>query len=116
MLIEPPSVLAITAGRFRVIDGRIAKSQHVIIPDQALQLPAFLNGEFVDITYRLNSFIVHLGEAPSSGHYLAIMFDAAAGEFHYSDDNVPMRVLMERDLEKFHRNSYVFLYQRDGQE
>ena len=100
-----------------MVDGRVTKSQHIIIPDQALLLPVFLNGDFANITYQLNSFIVHLGEAPSSsGHYLAVMFDAESGDFYCSDDNVPMRLLHERELEKFHMNSYVFLYERDGRE
>ena len=109
-------MLAITAGRFQIADGRLVKSQHSIIPDQTLQLPVFLNGKFDNVTYQLNSLVVHLGEVPSSGHYLAVMLTAESGMFHVSDDHVPMRELHERELEMFHKNSYVFFYSRDGRQ
>ena len=35
VVIEPPSMLAITAGRFNVVDGRVTKSQHIILPDHS---------------------------------------------------------------------------------
>ena len=110
VMIESPCTLAIIAGRFRVENGNVAKSQHVIIPDQELQIPAFLNGEFSNVSYQLNSYIVHLGEAPSSGHYLAVMLDAVSGTFRCADDNSPVRILNEREFELFHRNSYIFFY------
>ena len=108
-------MLAITAGRFQIADGRLVKSQHSILPDQTLQLRVFLNGECDNVT-QLNSFVVHLGEVPSSGHYLAVMLTAEAGMFHVSDDHVPMRALHERELEMFHKNSYVFFYSCAGRE
>ena len=114
VIIESPCTLAILAGRFRVANGNVAKSQHVIIPDQELQIPAFLNGEFSSISHQLNSYIVHLGEVPSSGHYLAVMLDSASGVFYCADDNAPMRMLNERELELFHRNSYLFVYKCNG--
>ena len=114
VMIESPCALAILAGRFRVENGSVAKSQHVILPDQELQIPAFLNGEFSSVSYQLNSYIVHLGEAPSSGHYLAVMFDVTSGTLYCADDNAPVRILNDRELELFHRNSYLFVYKCNG--
>ena len=114
VVIEPPRLLALIAGRFRVPDGEVVNCQHIIRPDRLLQLPIFIDGEFRNTTYQLNAYVLHRGEVPTSGHYMVVVCDES-GIVHLADDNVPMRTLNEMELQWFYQNAYMFFYEHvDG--
>ena len=59
--------------RFRVTSGRIRKlSSKVDIPE-TIAVPAYLDAQPSNITYRVAAGIFHIGSTPSSGHYRAFV-------------------------------------------
>ena len=88
VLTETPRCLGLIASRFQIQNGQVHKLQHAIIPDQTLQMPTFHDGTFQDVAYQLNSFVLHLGDAPTSDHYVTVVLDV--DRFLLSDDNISL--------------------------
>ena len=72
-LVIAPRLIVLQLLRFRVTSGRIRKlSSKVDIPEM-ITVPAYLDAQPSNITYRIAAGIFHIGSTPSSGHYRAFV-------------------------------------------
>ena len=108
-LTEPPLTLAVLAGRFQMIGGDIHKYHGNIVPNEYLEVPVYSTAGFLTKRYMLNSYIIHVGITPYSGHYAAVLKDGPA--YMRADDNDVARIMTEAEFQRSCSQSYLFFYQ-----
>ena len=58
--------------------------------------------------YRLNSVVIHLGEAPTSGHYQTILHGETMA--YLADDSKVARPISQQLVDHTQKDSYLFVY------
>lgn len=112
-VLEPPSHLLVTLGRFAYsADGQQKVHAHVSV-DKALALPC-CDGS--SAAYVLYAAITHAGDSPNSGHYLCVGRDSTEMWRCYDDSLVsPCDAASQEDLDRLLNGSataYVLFYRR----
>ena len=93
--------------------GRATKRRYRVIPDPYIQFPVLDSGvRCRDVTLRLNSMVIHLGEAPTHGHYRSLLFDHLSCTYWLTDDGVaPVEMDSDR-FQTFGSDVYLLIYQQ----
>ena len=113
-LVIPPAII-LQVGRFHydTTRGRATKRRYRVIPDPYIQFPVLDSGvRCRDVTLRLNSMVIHLGEAPTHGHYRSLLFDHLSCTYWLTDDGVaPVEMDSDR-FQTFGSDVYLLIYQQ----
>ena len=110
----PPSII-LQAGRFHYDDRskKACKRRYKVVPDPVISFPVFdvgLNCHLV--TYRLNSVVTHLGEAPTHGHSQTLLYQHTNRRFLLSDDGRQASAISDDRVASFYPDTYLFFYQQ----
>ena len=106
-----PEKLAILAGRFQMVDGRLVKRHLHILPNQKIYILTYAADVFCTSGFRLNSYIEHGGEDLHSGHYTAVLhFNNTIWK---ADDNATMSLMNEQQVRDGFSRTYMFFYNRE---
>ena len=113
--LAPPTCMILQASRFHYdAEGSGArKRRYRINPTLDLVFPCFTEHElYRNVPYRLNSVVIHLGNAPHRGHYQTLFRDPIEGDFSLADDGVPARTASAALVNSLQRDMYLFVYHR----
>ena len=111
-LLAPSHNVVLQAGRFSfdIHTGFSHKLQYRILPSRVRSLCLLMPFEPAPAKYRLDSYVLHLGESLKHGHYKAMML--VQNVFDVLDDNVSSKVCPDNEFEESCFNSYIFFYHR----
>ena len=110
-----PSAIVLQVGRFHYDrqHDRAIKRRYGVVPSPVLEFPVFEQGmQCRNEVLQLNSAVIHLGEAPTHGHYRTLLYDAGQSQFWLTDDNSVAIPVDAFDVGKFHSDVYILIYQR----
>ncbi|CAE7936262.1 unnamed protein product, partial [Symbiodinium necroappetens] len=112
--IFPAAILVLQVCRFHFeADNHVAtKRRYQVIPDSLLALPCFtgIDSQCREVWYQLNSVVIHLGEAPTRGHYQTILQDETCA--YLADDGREAKRVSDTFLDSTQRDSYLLIYIR----
>ena len=111
----PPAII-LQVGRFHydTTRGRAIKRRYETVPDTYIRFPVFGHGvQCQEVRLRLNSMVIHLGEAPTHGHYQSVLYDHSSCTYWLTDDGVaPVRISGDR-MARFGSDIYLLIYTQD---
>ena len=64
------------------------------------------------VVFRLNSAVIHWGEAPTHGHYGTLLFDDVGSQFWLTDDGSCAVPVDHATVESFHSDIYLLVYKQ----
>jgi hypothetical protein len=106
-----PAVLTIQMNRFNfsTLFARVFKLKEKITAGLNLTIPGTLTADGVAVNYRLSSFILHIGESTSSGHYIS--YQRRNDSWLLIDDDSGYEVTPAEVLAKV-QDAYLLSYER----
>ena len=87
----------------------------LIVPSPHIEFPVFRsNLQFYKAPYRLAKICIHFGDAPTLGHYRAILYtsDGGSSQAFITDDGVDSRAISFDAVMNFRHDMYLFFYIR----
>ena len=109
----PSEVLMLQLCRFHFeTDGvRAVKRRYKVKPDRVITVPLFVdNLRCHSCPDRLNSYIIHLGEAPDHGHYHNVFCSSAGPELFHGDDGASARQIDATEAANHSKDVYLLFY------
>ena len=111
-----PQILTFQAGRFDYSpdSGEARKRRYPLSPDAYVEMPYFVDDRWTAAKawYQLCAISVHLGDSPTSGHYLAILYDTPSDTCYLADDWRRPEKISAHTSNGYHTDSYLFFYAR----
>lgn len=111
-----PQILTFQVGRFDYSpdSGEARKRRYPLSPDAYVEMPYFVDDRWTvaKAWYQLCAISVHLGDSPTSGHYLAILYDTPTDTCYLADDWRRPEKISAHTSNGYHTDSYLFFYAR----
>ena len=109
-----PQILTFQAGRFDYSHGGggAQKPRYLLSPDAYVEMPYFTDDRWTvaKAWYQLCAVSIHIGDSPTSAHYLAILYDIPNGVCYFADDWQKAEVLSAEAVSEYYHDSYLFFY------
>ena len=110
--LAPATILILQVCRFHFeADNQVAtKRRYRVVPDPYLDVPCFtgVGPQCRDMLYRLNSVVIHLGEAPVRGHYQSILHGETMA--YLADDGKVAQPVSQQFVDHTQKDSYLLVY------
>lgn len=110
-MLTPAKILVLQACRFQYdAEGHVTKLRYDINPCRVINVPCFVDNtvECRHVKYQLNSVVLHLGEAPTTGHYQLMCYEGE--RIYLMDDDLPARRVSASTALSKSTDFYLFFY------
>ena len=116
-LVIPPKLIVIQLLRFRVASGRTRKLTSKVDTPRTIRIPSLCNAQSSQTVYKVAGGIIHLGGAPSSGHYRAFVrrsHQDGGSDLITDDDQMP-RDITSQDADLIQSKVYLIFGVREAE-